>query len=114
MKHWERVLPITIQNICYEQLVLEQEKTSRLLLKSCGLDWDAQCLNFFNTERVVKTASQDQVKQKMYTASLNRWKKYESSIPSSVMGLLINEQSVYIEKLKSVMSKEAHDTFKAL
>ena len=36
------------------------------LLNFCNLDWDENCLHFYNNNRSVKTASKDQVRQKIF------------------------------------------------
>lgn len=101
MRHWKSVLPIKIHNLYYEELVMDQEKVSRSLIESCDLKWNASVLNFFDTQYVAKTASQDQVKHKMYETSLNRWKNYESCIPLEIKQMLLNEQNQYMKKLKT-------------
>ena len=57
MAHWSRVLPVPIHEVSYEELVQDQETVSRKLLSFCGLDSDDRCLTFWNTRRVVQTAS---------------------------------------------------------
>ena len=42
-----------------------------------GLEWDARCLRFYETTRVVNTANYDQVRQPIYTRSVGRWRHYE-------------------------------------
>jgi hypothetical protein len=50
------------------------------MLEFIGLPWDAQCLNFHQTERVVITASKWQVRQKIHSASIGRWRNYEEHL----------------------------------
>ena len=66
-----------IFEVQYEELVANQEEVSRELIAYLGLEWDEQCLEFHKTKRVVKTASNLQVRQPMYTRSVERWKNYE-------------------------------------
>lgn len=77
MQHWESVLPDRILQVSYAQLVQAQEAISRQLTEFCGLEWDDRCLSFHETDRFVFTLSYDQVRNPMYTSSLNRWKNYE-------------------------------------
>ena len=44
----------------------------------CGLDWDARCLDFHRSERLVRTASAAQVRRPIYTSSVGRWRRYEA------------------------------------
>lgn len=77
MAHWDRLFPGTILEAPYERMVKEQEAESRRLLAFCGLPWDPRCLDFHTSARQVVTASATQVRQPIYTASLDKWKKYE-------------------------------------
>ena len=64
----------------YEDLVEHQEAVSRKMFDFCGLDWDPGCLRFHENARVVRTASNWQVRQPMYSDSLRRWKRYEKHL----------------------------------
>ena len=57
MKHWHQVLPQKIFDVRYEDMVADHEGMSRKLIEFIGLEWDEACLNFYKTERTVKTAS---------------------------------------------------------
>jgi tetratricopeptide (TPR) repeat protein len=78
MAHWRAVLPAdAFYEIQYEDLVANQEEESRKLIAYCGLEWDNACLDPHKTERTVKTASITQVRQPVYTSSVERWRVYE-------------------------------------
>ncbi|CAK0756894.1 protein O-GlcNAc transferase [Gammaproteobacteria bacterium] len=77
MAHWQMVLPIRIHPIVYEDLVQDPEIQIPRLLNLCGLDFEPACLEFHRTQRSVKTASATQVKQKLYTSSIEKWRRYE-------------------------------------
>lgn len=77
MEHWRRVLPPGLMlEIAYENLVGDLEGSARRLLAHCGLEWNAACLNYDKTERVVLTASAAQVRQPIYRTSIGRWRPY--------------------------------------
>ncbi len=80
MAHWRRVLPLRMLDVQYEELVGDIEGVSRRMLSHCGLEWDERCLAFHETERMVKTASNWQVRQPLYSSSAGRWRKYESHL----------------------------------
>ena len=80
MEHWEKVLPIRVHHLDYEELVADQEKHTRELLGYCGLEWDERCLAFHQTRRVVKTASALQVREPIYRKSVGRWQPYEKHL----------------------------------
>lgn len=78
MAHWREVLPAdSFYELQYEQLVTNQENESRKLIAYCGLEWNESCLDPHKTERNVKTASVTQVRQPVYTSSVERWRVYE-------------------------------------
>jgi tetratricopeptide (TPR) repeat protein len=78
MDHYRRVLPASVFELDYEQMVADQEGTSRRLLDFAGLEWRPACLEFHKTERLVRTASVAQVRQPIYRRSVARWKHYEA------------------------------------
>ena len=77
MNHWNSILPKFIYNIRYENLISETKDEIRKLLKFCSLDWSEKCLEFYNNERPIKTASNAQARKKIYKNSIDSWKKYE-------------------------------------
>jgi tetratricopeptide (TPR) repeat protein len=76
MAHWQKVLPLPILQIVYEDLVADQETVSRRLVEFCGLSWDERCLRFHENRRPVKTMSAMQVRQPLYKTSVGRWRCY--------------------------------------
>ncbi|MDC0028841.1 sulfotransferase, partial [Gammaproteobacteria bacterium] len=74
---WKELLGDKVFSINYQDLTKNQESSTRDLLKFCGLGWEEGCLQFHKTKRDVKTASAVQVRQPMYTKSVDLWKKYE-------------------------------------
>ncbi len=77
MAHWRKVLPLSMLEIDYEELIDNQEETSRRIVDFVGLEWDDACLEFHKTDRPVKTASSWQVRQPIYASSVARWRNYE-------------------------------------
>lgn len=81
MAHWRELIPKDrLFEFNYEDLVADQEGMSRKLIEFCGLEWDDACLSYYDNERAVKTASIWQVRQKIYTSSVERWRNYEPYI----------------------------------
>jgi tetratricopeptide (TPR) repeat protein len=77
MRHWDEALPGSILRVIYEDVVDDLEASVRRLLDFCGLPFEAQCLDFHNTQRSVRTASSEQVRQPLYREGLEQWKNYE-------------------------------------
>lgn len=80
MAHWREVLPGRVLEVDYEAIVAGLEEESRRLVEFCGLDWDPRCLAFHETERPVRTASQWQVRQPLFTTSAGRWRNYDKHL----------------------------------
>jgi hypothetical protein len=75
--HWRQVLPPeALLEVPYEGLVHDQEGWTRRMLEFVGLPWDARCLDFQDTDRAVITASRWQVRQRITTSSVGRWRRY--------------------------------------
>jgi tetratricopeptide (TPR) repeat protein len=76
MQHWDEVMPGRILHVNYENLVTNPEPEVRNILAFCGLEFDQNCLNFHQTERRVRTASANQVREKLHSRSIGRWRNY--------------------------------------
>jgi hypothetical protein len=78
MDHWRHTLPAgAILEVPYEELVQSPEAWSRRMIEFVGLPWDARCLDFGRTARVVSTFSKWQARQPIHRASVERWRHYE-------------------------------------
>jgi len=80
MDHWDEVLPGKVLRVQYEDTVLDLESQVRRILEFCELPWEDACLNFHQTDRPVRTASSEQVRQPIYTGAINAWRQYESEL----------------------------------
>ena len=80
MEHWHRVMPGFVLDIHYEDVVADLEGQVRRLLAFCGLPFEPDCLRFHETQRAVKTASSEQVRQPIYSSSVNLWRNYEARL----------------------------------
>ncbi len=87
MAHWKTVLPGRIHEIGYENLVRDQEGESRRLIGFLGLPWDDRCLAFHETERPVRTASNRQVREPVYTGSMGRYRAFARHLEPLKRGL---------------------------
>lgn len=77
MDHWDAVLPGKILRVQYEDVVADLETQVRRILHFLGLPWEDNCLRFHATERAVRTASSEQVRQPIYDSSVGFWRHYE-------------------------------------
>jgi tetratricopeptide (TPR) repeat protein len=74
--HWGDALPRPVHHVIYETLVGDFENEAKRLIVFLGLAWEPGCLEFYKTERAVRTASTWQVRQPLYTSSVGRWRNY--------------------------------------
>jgi tetratricopeptide (TPR) repeat protein len=80
MTHWHAVLPGSVLELRYENLVREQEAETRRLLAFCGLPWEPGCLEFHRTERPVRTASSEQVREPLHARALGYWQRFRAEL----------------------------------
>ena len=84
MQHWNEVLPGVIHTIQYEELVGDIEGKTRQMLSACDLDWQAQCLKFYENKEASTTASTAQIRRPVYKSSVGKWKDYEEYLQPAV------------------------------
>jgi tetratricopeptide (TPR) repeat protein len=80
MLQWKSRFPEQIYSIEYEHLVTSQEQQTRKLLAFCELDWDPECLNFHQNNSASQTASASQVREPIYSRSVDLWRKFETQL----------------------------------
>ena len=80
MDHWRAVLPGRLLEIDYESVVEDVEGQARRLLDRLGLDWHESCARFHETRRTVRTASMVQVREPVYSRSVQRWLQYKRNL----------------------------------
>lgn len=84
MDHWHAVLPGYVLDVQYEDVVANLDFQVRRILDYCGLPFEEACLRFYETDRAVKTASSEQVRQPIYSSSVNLWRNYERHLDTLV------------------------------
>jgi hypothetical protein len=77
MRHWDQVLPGRILRVQHEDVVEDLEGNVRRLLEFCGLEFEPACLEFYKTERSVRTASSEQVRRPIFKEGLDQWRHFE-------------------------------------
>ena len=87
MMHWRHTLPQgRVLDVCYEDVVNDLERQAQRIIAHCGLEWDARCVAFHETERPVRTASAAQVRQPVYKCGIGRWR-----VPGPAVAPLLKE-----------------------
>ena len=80
MDHWDKVLPGRVLHVQYEDTVAGLETQVRRILDYLELPWEDGCLHFHATDRAVRTASSEQVRQPIYTSGVGFWRHYEAHL----------------------------------
>jgi tetratricopeptide (TPR) repeat protein len=103
MKHWDHVLPGVVLRVHYENVVAHTEEQVRRLLDFVGVPFEDACLDYYRTERSVRTPSSEQVRQPIYTQGLDYWRNYESSL-ADLKSSLTPELNEYPDLLATARS----------
>jgi tetratricopeptide (TPR) repeat protein len=77
MEHWNEALPGKVLRVNHEEVVADLDANVRRILEFCGLDFEPACLEFYKTERNVRTASSEQVRRPIYKEGLDQWRHFE-------------------------------------
>jgi tetratricopeptide (TPR) repeat protein len=81
MAHWRATLPAShFLEVDYEAVIEGIETQTRRMLDFLKLPWDEACLRFHETERPIRTASVNQVREPLYRTSAGRWRKHASQL----------------------------------
>jgi tetratricopeptide (TPR) repeat protein len=78
MEHWDAVLPGRVLRVQYEDVVDNLERNVRRILEFCELPFEPACVEFHRTERSIRTASSEQVRQPIYREGVDQWRHYET------------------------------------
>jgi tetratricopeptide (TPR) repeat protein len=76
MTHWDEALPRRVLRVDYEAVVDDLEGQVRRMLAFLDLPFEAGCLEFHRTQRLVRTASAEQVRQPINTQGVAQWRHY--------------------------------------
>ncbi len=79
-RHWRETLGDRLVEVQYEDMVSDQEVQTRRLLDELGLEFEDACLNFEKNVAPSATASSVQVRQKVHSSSVGRWRRYEEQL----------------------------------
>ena len=78
MTHWEAVLPEgRILRVRHEDVLDDLEGQVRRILSHCGLPFEEACVRFHETDRAVRTASSEQVRQPLSRSGQDRWRPFQ-------------------------------------
>ena len=87
---WDNILPNYCVNINYEELIRDPKKQIEKLLNGCNLEWDENCLQFYNNKHFLSTGSNSiNVHQPIYRTSMQSWKRYEKQLQPLIKELKV-------------------------
>jgi hypothetical protein len=95
MAHWRAHLGARLIELDYEQLVLQQEATTRRLLADGGWPWEDACLEFHRNETPSLTASAAQVRQPIYSSSVGLWRR--NAVQLAPLADLLRDHGIAID-----------------
>ncbi|HVF94956.1 MAG TPA: sulfotransferase, partial [Sphingomonas sp.] len=80
MAHMDAVQPGRIHRVIHEALVENVEDEVRRLLAACNLAFEPACLTPHETERAVRTASSEQVRQPIFRTGNDAWRPFAARL----------------------------------
>ncbi len=80
LRHWQATLPLPMLLVDLADWIDDFDATLRRVLGFLGLPEDPACARFFEQERVVKTASRDQVRRAINAGGVGRWRQYAAEL----------------------------------
>jgi tetratricopeptide (TPR) repeat protein len=78
MEHWDAALPGRVLRVHHEDVVDDLEPSVRRMLDFCDLPFEPACVEFHRTERSIRTASSEQVRQPIFREGLDQWRNFEA------------------------------------
>ncbi|MBD2841074.1 tetratricopeptide repeat-containing sulfotransferase family protein [Erythrobacter rubeus] len=77
MDHWDAVLPRKVLRVQHEDVLDDLEGQTRRMLDFLGLPFEEACLQFHKTDRAVRTASSEQVREPINRKGQGAWQPFE-------------------------------------
>lgn len=78
--HWYQQIPDSVYMLNYDELITDPIKNTQNLYDYCQLQWSKECLNFHTGAQVSTTASTTQIRQPIYSSSLEKWRHYQDEL----------------------------------
>jgi len=89
MDYWQQMFPGSIYDVHYESLVSAPETEAKRLLRAAHVEWEPECIDFYQRKRSIQTVSLVQARQPVYSSSIGNWRRYGQGL-----GDLINSLGV--------------------
>ena len=76
MNFWKEQYPNSIYDAQYEKIIENPENEIKDMVKFCNLNWEENCLKFYNNKTPIKTLSTAQARKPIYKSSKNSFEKF--------------------------------------
>ena len=76
MDHLRSVAPGLVDFIRYEELIADPEPILRKTIANLDLEWDPAILRYYESDRIIRTPSVEQVRQPLNRKGIGTWKPY--------------------------------------
>jgi len=80
MDHWHALMPGAILDVRYEDLVSDPLDISKRIAEYVGFEWSSELIEIQNLTGQSSTASAMQIREPIYTSSVNRWRHFEAEL----------------------------------
>ena len=102
MNHWDEVFPGKVLRVNNEDVVDDLEGQVTRMLEFIGIPFEEECISFYETDRLVRTPSSEQVRRPVNKDGMERWKPYAKYLKPLLNvldeDLLKSEDIAYINK----------------
>lgn len=80
MDHWHALMPGAILDVRYEDLVSDPLDITKRIAEYVGFEWSSELIEIQNLTGQSSTASAMQIREPIYTSSVNRWRHFEAEL----------------------------------
>ncbi len=87
MDHWDQVIPNKVLRVNNEDVINDLEGQVKRILNYIEVPFEEGCISFHETDRSVRTASSEQVRQPINKKGMGRWKPYAKHLKPLVDSL---------------------------
>ena len=94
MDTWKEMYADRILDVHYEDTVADIEAQCGRLVAFLGLSFEPDMLEFYLSERLVRTPSASQVRQPIYKSSVEAWRRYEKHLQPLILALDAQKKEV--------------------
>ena len=101
MDHWDKVLPNKILRVNNEDVIEDLEGQVKRMLDFLDLPFEEDCISFYETDRSVRTASSEQVRQPINKKGMGRWKPYAKNLKPFIESIgedLLHQEDIALIK----------------